>query len=125
MLKTKPLSVFDEVNLFFDQASDRLELNEGLRQMLKQPWRELQAPSGRNRVGAAKGQVKGHPSPRDQIFPAATDLMRSHTIEEPARQSTTTSAAGPHAPVPFRLPLEERERLARLRGYQVQLVLPA
>ncbi len=42
MLKTKPLSVFDEVNLFFDQAADRLDLNEGIRQMLKQPWRELQ-----------------------------------------------------------------------------------
>ena len=42
MLKTKPLSTFDEVNLFFDQAADRLDLSDGLRQMLKQPWRELQ-----------------------------------------------------------------------------------
>ena len=26
MLKTKPLSTFDEVNLFFDQAADRLDV---------------------------------------------------------------------------------------------------
>ena len=42
MLITKPLSTFDEVNLFFDEAADRLDLSEGIRQMLKQPWRELQ-----------------------------------------------------------------------------------
>lgn len=34
-------SVFEEVNLFFDVAADRLGLEEGLRQMLKRPWREL------------------------------------------------------------------------------------
>ena len=42
MLKTKKLSAFDEVGLFFDRAADRLGLNDGLRKMLKQPWRELQ-----------------------------------------------------------------------------------
>ena len=41
MLKTLELSTFDEVNLFFDNAADRLELDEGLREMLKRPWREL------------------------------------------------------------------------------------
>ena len=41
MLKTQGLSIFDEVNLFFDNAADRLELNDGLREMLKRPWREL------------------------------------------------------------------------------------
>jgi len=41
MLKTQELSIFDEVNLFFDNAADRLELNDGLREMLKRPWREL------------------------------------------------------------------------------------
>ncbi len=35
------LIVFDEVNLFFDQAAARLGLNEGMREMLKRPWREL------------------------------------------------------------------------------------
>ena len=42
MLKTQALSTFDEVNLFFDSAADRLGLDNGLREMLKRPWRELQ-----------------------------------------------------------------------------------
>ena len=42
MLKTQELSTFDEVNLFFDNAADRLGLSNGLREMLKRPWRELQ-----------------------------------------------------------------------------------
>ena len=42
MLKTRELSTFDEVNLFFDDAADRLGLTNGLREMLKRPWRELQ-----------------------------------------------------------------------------------
>ena len=41
MLKTIELSIFDEVNLFFDNAADRLGINPGLREMLKRPWREL------------------------------------------------------------------------------------
>ncbi len=41
MLKTLELSIFDEVNLFFDAAADRLGLDDGLREMLKRPWREL------------------------------------------------------------------------------------
>ena len=40
MLKTIELSIFDEVNLFFDNAADRLDINSGLREMLKRPWRE-------------------------------------------------------------------------------------
>ena len=42
MLKTLELSTFDEVNLFFDAAADRLGINNGLREMLRRPWRELQ-----------------------------------------------------------------------------------
>ncbi len=42
MLNTLELSTFDEVNLFFDSAADRLGLSNGLREMLKRPWRELQ-----------------------------------------------------------------------------------
>ncbi|PKB59440.1 MAG: glutamate dehydrogenase [SAR202 cluster bacterium Casp-Chloro-G2] len=41
-MQTLELSTFDEVNLFFDTAADRLGLNDGLKQMLKRPWRELQ-----------------------------------------------------------------------------------
>ena len=36
------LSVFEEVNVFLDRASERLGLEEGVREMLRTPWRELQ-----------------------------------------------------------------------------------
>ena len=36
------MTAFEEVNLFFDRASDRLNLSNGLREMLRRPWRELQ-----------------------------------------------------------------------------------
>ena len=41
MLENLELIIFDEVNLFFDQAAVRLGWNEGMREMLKRPWREL------------------------------------------------------------------------------------
>jgi glutamate dehydrogenase (NAD(P)+) len=37
----KALNAFDEVNIFFDQAADRLKLDDGTRALLKKPWREL------------------------------------------------------------------------------------
>jgi len=43
MLKTQELSISDEVNVFFNDPADRLDLNHGLREMLKRPWRELLA----------------------------------------------------------------------------------
>ena len=36
------MSTFDEVNVFFDRAADRLGLADGVRDMLRSPWRELQ-----------------------------------------------------------------------------------
>ena len=36
-----PMSVFDEVNVFFDRAADRLGLDDGMRELLRHPWREL------------------------------------------------------------------------------------
>ncbi len=35
------MSAFDEVNVFFDRAADRLNLDDGMREMLRRPWREL------------------------------------------------------------------------------------
>ena len=35
-------TTFEQVNLFFDQAANRLGLSNGLREMLVKPWRELQ-----------------------------------------------------------------------------------
>ena len=42
MATSKKLTPFEEVNLFFDQAAERLGLAEGRREMLRRPWRELQ-----------------------------------------------------------------------------------
>ena len=41
MLRTQELSISDEVNVFFNDPADRLDLNHGLREMLKRLWREL------------------------------------------------------------------------------------
>ncbi|MQG84248.1 MAG: glutamate dehydrogenase [SAR202 cluster bacterium] len=35
------MSTFDEVNVFFDRAADRLGMADGVREMLRSPWREL------------------------------------------------------------------------------------
>ena len=80
MLKTIELSIFDEVNLFFDNAANRLDINPGLREMLKRPWRELlvQVPvrmdngdvqvfsGSRVQHNAARGPYKGE----DPLSPA-------------------------------------------------------
>ena len=42
MATNKDLTPFEEVNLSFDSAAERLGLSEGCRQMLRRPWRELQ-----------------------------------------------------------------------------------
>jgi len=93
MLKTLELSTFDEVNLFFDNAADRLGLNDGLREMLKRPWRELlvQVPvsmddgqvkvfsGSRVQHNAARGPYKGgvryHPQADDEEVRALASLM--------------------------------------------------
>jgi glutamate dehydrogenase (NAD(P)+) len=42
MQEAKELTVYEEVNVFFDRAADRLGLEDGVREMLRRPWRELQ-----------------------------------------------------------------------------------
>ena len=39
---SKEMTVYEEVNVFFDRAADRLGMDDGLREMLRRPWRELQ-----------------------------------------------------------------------------------
>ena len=93
MLKTQGLSIFDEVNLFFDNAAHRLELNDGLREMMKRPWRELlvQVPvrmddgqiqvfsGSRVQHNAARGPYKGgvryHPQADIDEVRALASLM--------------------------------------------------
>ena len=93
MLKTVELSTFDEVNLFFDKAADRLGLSNGLREMLKRPWRELQVQipvrmdDGEIQVftgvrvqhngarGPYKGGVRYHPEADREEVRALASLM--------------------------------------------------
>lgn len=42
MVVSTELSTFEEVNIFFDQAADHLDMDEGVRKLLRRPWRELQ-----------------------------------------------------------------------------------
>ncbi len=41
MIANPTLSTFDETNIFFDRAADRLKLADGVRELLRRPWREL------------------------------------------------------------------------------------
>ncbi len=74
------MTPFEQVNLFFDRAAERLNLSGGLRDMLRRPWRELQVQvpirmdDGRIKVfsgyrvqhngarGPYKGGVRYHPA---------------------------------------------------------------
>jgi len=40
-ITSRPISPFEEVNHFVDRAADRLNLPDGLREMLRRTWREL------------------------------------------------------------------------------------
>ena len=40
MAEAAKMSVFDEVNVFFDRSAERLGLDDGVRELLRRPWRE-------------------------------------------------------------------------------------
>ena len=42
MANETQLTSFEEVNLFYDRAAERLGLSQGVFEMLRRPWRELQ-----------------------------------------------------------------------------------
>ena len=87
------MTAFEEVNVFFDQAADRLELDDGIREMLRMPWRELQVSvpvrmdNGRIEVfagyriqhngarGPYKGGVRFHPDADVEEVRALASLM--------------------------------------------------
>jgi len=87
------LTPYEEVNLFFDQAAERLKLPDGLREMLRRPWRELrvQVPvrmdDGNIKVftgyrvqhngarGPYKGGVRYHPLADQEEVRALASLM--------------------------------------------------
>ena len=41
LIATTELAPFEEVNLFYDEAAESLGLSDGIREMLRRPWREL------------------------------------------------------------------------------------
>ena len=87
------LSTFDEVNIYFDKAADRLNLDDGIREMLRRPWRELQVAvpvrmdDGRIEVftgfrvqhngarGPYKGGIRYHPDADLEEIRALASLM--------------------------------------------------
>jgi glutamate dehydrogenase (NAD(P)+) len=93
MSESTDMSPFDEVNVFFDRAADRLRLDDGMREMLRRPWRELRVSvpvrmdDGRIEVftgyriqhNAARGPYKGgtryHPLADQEEVRALASLM--------------------------------------------------
>ena len=87
------MTAFDEVNIFFDRAADRLKLEDGLRELLRRPWRELRVSvpvrmdDGRIEVftgyrvqhngarGPYKGGVRYHPNADQEEVRAMASLM--------------------------------------------------
>ena len=93
MTVSAPMTVFEEVNVFFDRAADRLELDDGLRELLRMPWRELRVAvpvrmdDGRIEVftgyriqhngarGPYKGGTRYHPEADQEEIRALASLM--------------------------------------------------
>ncbi|MDP6715146.1 MAG: Glu/Leu/Phe/Val dehydrogenase dimerization domain-containing protein [SAR202 cluster bacterium] len=103
MTTASGMSTFDEVNVFFDKAADRLELPDGVREMLRNPWRELRVSvpvrmdTGEIEVftgyriqhngarGPYKGGVRYHPDADQEEVRALASLMtwKSALVEIP------------------------------------------
>ncbi len=93
MTVSAPMTAFEEVNVFFDRAADRLELDDGLRELLRTPWRELRVAvpvrmdDGRIEVftgyriqhngarGPYKGGTRYHPQADQEEIRALASLM--------------------------------------------------
>ena len=86
-------SAFQQVNVFFDRAADRLRLDDGVRELLRRPWRELRVSvpvrmdDGRIEVftgyrvqhngarGPYKGGTRYHPEADQEEVRALASLM--------------------------------------------------
>lgn len=93
MTPSDGISSFDEVNQSFDKAADRLGLADGVREMLRRPWRELRVSvpvrmdDGSIKVfdgyrvqhngvrGPYKGGVRYHPDADQEEVRALASLM--------------------------------------------------
>ncbi|MCH8108947.1 MAG: glutamate dehydrogenase, partial [Chloroflexi bacterium] len=93
MVVSTELTTFEEVNIFFDKAADHLNMDEGVRKLLRRPWRELQVSvpvrmdDGRIEVfngfriqhngvrGPYKGGIRYHPMADLEEIKALASLM--------------------------------------------------
>ena len=93
MTATTSESTFEGVNVFFDRAADRLGLDDGVRELLRVPWRELRVSvpvrmdNGSIQVfagyriqhngarGPYKGGVRYHPEADQEEVKALASLM--------------------------------------------------
>ena len=93
MAEAAKMSAFDEVNVFFDRSAERLGLDDGIREMLRRPWRELgvavpvRMDDGRVQVfsgyrvqhngarGPYKGGIRYHPQADQEEVRALASLM--------------------------------------------------
>ena len=140
MATTKELTAYDEVNLFFDRAAERLKLPEGLRKMLRRPWRELrvQVPvrmdDGRIEVftgyrvqhngarGPYKGGVRYHPQADQDEVRALAALM---TWKTALAGVPFGGAKGGVQCDPGQLSINELNRLTRRYTIQIEhLIAP-
>ena len=135
MATAKKLSPFEEVNLFFDQAAERLGLAEGRREMLRRPWRELQVQvpvrmdDGHINVyngfriqhngarGPYKGGVRYHPEADQDEVRALAALM---TWKTPLMNLPFGGVEGGVQVDPTKLSNEELNRLTR--RYTINIV---
>ncbi len=122
------MTSFDEVNFSFDKAAERLELPDGVRDMLRRPWRELQVSipvrmddgsievfSGyrvqHNGVrGPYKGGVRYHPDADQEEVRALASLMTWKTalVDIPFGGAKGGVQCDPH-----QLSMDELNRLTR------------
>ena len=93
MTASAGMSTFEEVNIFFNRAADRLDMDDGVRDLLSRPWRELKVSvpvrmdDGHLEVfagfriqhngvrGPYKGGLRYHPSADAEEVKALASLM--------------------------------------------------
>ena len=138
MVAARKLTPFEEVNLFLDQAAESLGLSDGLREMLRRPWRELQVQvpvrmdDGHIAVyngfriqhngarGPYKGGVRYHPEADQDEVRALASLM---TWKTALMNLPFGGAKGGVQVDPHELSVEELNRLTRRYTLNIEHLL--
>ena len=135
MTANSPQSTFEGVNVFFDRAADRLGLADGVRELLRRPWRELRVSvpvrmdDGTIEVfdgyrvqhngvrGPYKGGVRYHPEADQEEVRALASLMtwKNALVDIPFGGAKGGVQCDPHA-----LSKNELNRLTRRYTMNIQ-----